>query len=316
MTKGAGHADQPIAPAIDGRVWPLRRRSAPAGTFDADTVLARLVEWAAEHGGPPRAYDWNPPMARAMGLPTAGCDRWEREHPRWPGHATVVRYFGTWAQALHAAGLALPPPERDLSLSERVQAARRLRVDGLTKREIADVLGVSVRTVGNYLAAQPCLRCAQPVVKSGSGLCRGCVIAARPPAPWTQSAVLAALRRWEQQTGAQPTPSDWGDRRAARDRWHREQPAWPSYGQVVRLFGGWRAMLEAGGRAPLTRAWSGEEIVHALRRHARAHGRLPTARQWTRRGPDHPPASTVVLRFGSWSAALHAAAADSSDPET
>lgn len=72
IAEGAGHADQPIASAIDGPVWPLRRRSAPAGTFDADTVLARLVGWAAEHGDPPRAYDWNPPMARAMGLPHGG----------------------------------------------------------------------------------------------------------------------------------------------------------------------------------------------------------------------------------------------------
>jgi hypothetical protein len=34
---------------------------------------------------------------------------------------------------------------------------------------------------------------------------------------------------------------------------------------------------------------------------------LPTAREWTRRAADHPPASIVVLRFGSWSAATRAA---------
>jgi len=47
--------------------------------------------------------------------------------------------------------------------------------------------------------------------------------------------VLDALRRWTLETARQPTATDWGDRRAAGDKWHREHPAWPSHGQVVRL---------------------------------------------------------------------------------
>jgi len=86
-----------------------------------------LVEWSQAHGGPPRAYDWDPPLAHAMGLATGGCERWERDHPHWPGHATVVRYFGSWAHALHAAGLAPPAPDCELPLGERIAAARRLR---------------------------------------------------------------------------------------------------------------------------------------------------------------------------------------------
>jgi len=125
---------------------PSRRRSAAAGTFDADVVLARLVEWSQAHGGPPRAYDWDPPLAHAMGLATGGCERWERDHPHWPGHATVVRYFGSWAHALHAAGLAPPAPDCELPLGERIAAARRLRREGLAKSAIADALGVSPRT--------------------------------------------------------------------------------------------------------------------------------------------------------------------------
>jgi hypothetical protein len=119
--------------------------------------------------------------------------------------------------------------------------------------------------------------------------------------------VLDALGRWTLETGRQPTATDWGDRRAPGDKWHREHPAWPSHGQVVRLFGTWRSLLAVAGMAPLTRAWTQDEIVEALRCHRAAHGRLPTAREWTRRAADHPPASTVVLRFGSWSAAARAA---------
>jgi hypothetical protein len=94
-----GGAQREAAPAtaFAGPARPSRRRSAAAGTFDAEVVLARLVGWSQAHGGAPRAYDWNPPLARAMGLATDGCERWERDHPHWPGHATVVRYFGSWA---------------------------------------------------------------------------------------------------------------------------------------------------------------------------------------------------------------------------
>lgn len=240
-----------------------------------------------------------------MGLGTTGAERWGAcEHPYWPGHATVVCYHGSWAGALHAAGLAPAPPARDLSLHERIESARRLHADRWSTREIADLLGVSARTVRQYVAAQPCTDCGMLVVKSSSGRCRACATAARPPATWTQSSVLEALGRWEAQTGRQPTPTEWGDRRALGDKWHREHPAWPSYGQVVRQFGSWRAMLAHAGRQPLARAWSEEEIVLALRRHAKVHGALPTARAWAQRGPDHPPTSTVVLRFGTWTAAL------------
>jgi hypothetical protein len=219
----------------------------------------------------------------------------------------VVRYFGCWAHALHAAGLAPPAPDRELALNERIATARRLHAEGFTKSAIADVVGVSRRTVGNYLLARPCTECGTPVVKSSSGRCRACAAAARPPTQWNRDSVLDALRRWTLETGRQPTATDWGDRRAAGDKWHREHPAWPSHGQVVRLFGSWRRLLATAEMTPLTRPWTQDEIVAALRRHRAAHGRLPTAREWTRRANDHPPASTVVLRFGSWSAATRAA---------
>ena len=75
----------------------------------------------------------------------------------------------------------------------------------------------------------------------------------------------------------------------------------------MRLFGSWRSLLAAAEMTPLTRPWTQDEIIDALRCHRAAHGRLPTAQEWTQRAADHPPTSTVVLRFGSWSAATHAA---------
>jgi hypothetical protein len=103
--------------------------------------------------------------------------------------------------------------------------------------------------------------------------------------------VLDALGRWTLETDRQPAATDWGDRRAPGDKWHHEHPAWPSYGQVVRLFGSWRMLLAAARMAPLTRAWTQDEIVAALCRHRAVHGRLPSAREWTRAAPTtHRPA--------------------------
>jgi transposase len=104
-------------------------------------------------------------------------------------------------------------------MGERIAAARRLRREGLAKSAIADALGVSPRTVGNYLASRPCTECGTPVVKSSSGRCRKCAAAARPAAPWDRDSVLDALRRWTLETARQPTATDWGDRRAAGGWW-------------------------------------------------------------------------------------------------
>jgi hypothetical protein len=97
-------------------------------------------------------------------------------------------------------------------MGERTAAARRLRREGLAKSAIADALGVSPRTVGNYLASRPCTECGTPVVKSSSGRCRKCAAAARPAAPWDRDSVLDALRRWTLETARQPTATDWGGR--------------------------------------------------------------------------------------------------------
>lgn len=111
----------------------------------------------------------------------------------------------------------------------RSASQRLMWTDGIRRREIADLLGVSARTVGGYLEAQPCTDRGAPVVKSGSGRCRACATATRPQAPWTKKAVLGALGRWKDETGKQPKPTDWGDRLAFGERWHREyRPGHPA----------------------------------------------------------------------------------------
>ena len=58
-----------------------------------EEALAALRSWIREHGGIPRSEDW-----------TAGAGR--------PGRMTLVRLFGSWREALIAAGVDDPPGRR------------------------------------------------------------------------------------------------------------------------------------------------------------------------------------------------------------
>ena len=53
--------------------------------------------------------------------------------------------------------------------------------------------------------------------------------------------------------------------------------------------------------------WTRERIVAALIRGAAQLRRIPSGRDWRWASDDHPNASAVYQRFGSWPAALRAA---------
>lgn len=61
---------------------------------------------------------------------------------------------------------------------------------------------------------------------------------------------------------------------------------------------------DPGGRMT---AWSKEEIIAAIQKWAREHGRPPTANEWTKRIIGYPSASTVAKHFGSWAEGIEAA---------
>jgi len=134
----------------------------PRDTWDRDSCLAALEDWARRFGRPPRAYEWSPSHGRTAGL-LAG-DRlcvWERDHPRWPATGTVIRHCGPWLVALHAAGVGAARPDRGgRSQRERVEAAQRLAAEGLGRAAIAELLEVHSRHRVGLLArhAVPRLR--------------------------------------------------------------------------------------------------------------------------------------------------------------
>jgi hypothetical protein len=246
-------------------------------------------------------YDWSPATARAAGFPLAGAEKWECEHPRWPHHALVRIRLGSWRAALEAAGLPGAPP---LAIPRRewVETARQLE-GRLSAEELADVLGVTARTVRSYWRAGTCRRCGGPQIWPRASSCADCIpyVALRRP---SEAAIVRALRRWTRETGAPPRISDW---REPGGKWEREYPAWPSAGDVQARFGSWPSALGAAGLRPHRRAWTRDAIVAALWAWADEHGRAPHQDEWQAGGRDHPPASTVGNVFGSWSAALRAA---------
>jgi hypothetical protein len=118
----------------------------------------------------------------------------------------------------------------------------------------------------------------------------------RPPEPHVEAAHSAA--------GDQGNHPDLAPEHQKFDQRRR-----PSANTITARFGTWNAALKAAG---LTPRWNGTEwtqpsILEGLRRYAAGNGRAP--RSADRIGPlsHYPSPALVISRFGTWSAALHAA---------
>jgi hypothetical protein len=277
------------------------------GSWDRERIIGAICAWAEETGAPPFSYEWSPGSARSLGLIGPELTKWEREHPRWPGNSTVYRYFGSWPEALEAAGFEPRTRARDDTIEERVQRAIALSAAGKTNVEIAEILEVNPGTVARYLRAHPCAECAAPVVGSGQ-LCHVCATRAGNPRRWERDEILDAAREWSRLEGKPPTALDWrGVRAGGAPRWDEEFPRWPPSGAIKIHFGGWNRMLEEAGLDVNHPSWSAEEILAGLRRYRDEFGKVPskTALEWPPKGV--PSARTVRRHFGSFTAGIRAA---------
>jgi hypothetical protein len=72
--------------------------------WTSETIVSAIQRWAAETGGPPTACDWNTAQARATGRPPRS--------PHYPPASTVQKVFGSWSNAIEAAGFECRPPGR------------------------------------------------------------------------------------------------------------------------------------------------------------------------------------------------------------
>lgn len=92
-----------------------------------DTITARIREWAALHGEPPAVPDWNPWTARHELNDSERAERYEAANGYWPGFTSVIDVFGSWNEAIAAAGFS-PRPRYGVSENAARRRSSRARV--------------------------------------------------------------------------------------------------------------------------------------------------------------------------------------------
>lgn len=240
--------------------------------WSREEAIAAIAAHLREHGELPRAGDWrelDPSGAR-------------------PALHNIQRLFGTWDDALEAAGHPVERWNRETILAALRELGRELgrrpkQSDVVPKRPGLPGYDTILRHCGSL-----------PAAFEAAGFAT--------ERRWTREETIEALRAWVAERGRAPTYDDW---RRASDR-H------PGVSTVERLFGSWTEGLLAADLPIAKRNWDRESILAALRAWSSAHGRAPITTDW--RGADptggRPATFRVQREFGTWAAALRAASLD------
>jgi hypothetical protein len=199
----------------------------------------------------------------------------------------VIRAFGSWNQALQAAGYDRPRPpaytDQQMLDALRDWARRNGRPptsgewDGQPGRD-----AIAVR-FGGWLAAL-----AAAGLAPKRALLRW--------SDWTDEDILDGLRRLAAALGRPPRSAD----RVGR------LGEYPSSSLVAARFGAWSAGLQAAGLQPGNLLVSDEQVLEALRSYHAQHGEIPTTTAWKRERLT-PSLHAISRHFASWDAAITAA---------
>lgn len=125
------------------------------------------------------------------------------------------------------------------------------------------------------------------------------------PKPVTDAQIIEALRAYHREHGVSPRDADW-----------RARGLRPNNVTISSRFGSWNGALYAAGLPARTIRvdWRDEDILVALKRYARDHGRPPRAADRVGLSGLYPSPALVITRFGSWSTALRAAWLEPGNP--
>ena len=151
--------------------------------------------------------------------------------------------------------------------AERVAEMRALQAEGLNGLEIAARLGLSNRTVSEYLLDPTgektrarktrgrCADCGTPIRSDqpGKGNPKRCIeCAALANTKWTREAVVEAIQVWAAEHGGRPPAAiDWNGVLAREyGREERDMERFPGSNTVQDVFGSWNAAIEAAGFEP------------------------------------------------------------------
>ena len=133
-------------PNAPKRCQPCNARNSQIWTPEA--VIVAIQVWAREHGGiPPAATDWNPNYAIKLGHPEKAHKFYEDD--AWPLVQTVMSRFGSWNEAIRAAGYAPRPTGsrggEDMALCVEI---RERYEAGESTIGLAQAYAVSPNTIG------------------------------------------------------------------------------------------------------------------------------------------------------------------------
>ena len=271
------------------------------GRWSDEAILRALRDWTVEMGGPPRRQHWSGEHPESA---SAAQRKWMREHPYWPSSSCVAAHFGSWGNALRAAGLPVRSPSFDDAVAERIETAWRLRATGHRIRVIAQELGVSVSTVHNYLNAGRCPQCGGPIASPRAERCLSCT-AHEPTIPrvWTRGAVRRAIRAWATEHGRAPCYHEWTPSRSHPGVWEADSPRWPSAAVVCDIYceflSPWNAALVDAGAMVRFQRWTDDAIRAALAEFWTRTGRPPGPADLRTTGWQGPVAKTMRRRYGS-----------------
>lgn len=192
--------------------------------------------------------------------------------------SAAARYFGTWRQALQAAGLA-PKRFRKWTKQRVIVAIQDRHIRGLPIHRIERKHRSLVTAARHYFGGWK-----NALEAAGLGDHHE---STRPPRDWSSQTVVAEIQAFYRQGGAVTTV------------WKKDPTL---YSAAKKQFGSWRSALQAAGFRPSRRVWSKQEIVDEIRDRCRQRQSLSSGI------PANKNLAAAAIRyFGTWQGALQAA---------